>query len=855
VRIRHKSHDLHPSFTDCKVLVEDRALWRSICQVSSIQTRQYKSKTLRWSSKSFLAGWQCRDADHLPRDSSVAFAPELFQAAAGDATIAPEQLASLAANASSTLDTLSMPASPPHVAAYPTIQAADAEMSNSGTSAYPLDGLENLTTNHDAMEVDSKSPEEPHSHIKKPGKPRKRRDSEQEPRSSIHSSKNEGQHTDKRYLCYMCNKLFTRRRSVRDHLAKIHNVKSWEPQRSLEVTVDPKTGEPTESIEDVIARGPPPAPEKPPKVKKEKTPKDGIRPSEEPALAPSTAQEIAAGGEFDLGEFPDVGVKESTPEQSLPPLKQDKMLDKEPRATPKAVSPAPEQTTSIATTSVAGKKRPAPDANKPLPASVTKKGTAKPRPTKKPRLTESDSISDRSTPFRSPSATPVTATRAPMSKLKRQISAATSPASSRAASEAASPSPSAADTPGSSNDDGEVFCICRRGDNHTWMIACDGECEEWYHGKCVNIRERDGDLIDKYICPRCTQPDRITTWKRMCRRQDCRKPARVFDDPPSKYCSKECGRMFFVELLRRGDPKIDTVKNDQYVVNHKKPRKLRKKRTNMENKVKISPRKPLAAVNGEAVENSDSRLATPAYSEDEKSEYETDSSADEDELPNRGGPLRAGEVRAIADSIRTIDGWRQLGHKPSTPPPDISSIILESAFDDFETRKLRDIEQQKIENAFRLEMLDAREKLLNLIKVRSAGIGEEVKTRNTKWKDVCGFDPRVAWNEDMFILWYKEKGGKEILKSDKPRIGPPEDDSTTGSNVPNGVQDDSDAEREIKTKKGGVCIKNKCTRHRTWLKSAINEIRFEQDMVNRNVRKTEELEKGIRERAALRALQ
>jgi len=29
-----------------------------------------------------------------------------------------------------------------------------------------------------------------------------------------HSSKNEGQHTDRRYLCYICYKLFTRRRSV-----------------------------------------------------------------------------------------------------------------------------------------------------------------------------------------------------------------------------------------------------------------------------------------------------------------------------------------------------------------------------------------------------------------------------------------------------------------------------------------------------------------------------------------------------------------------------------------------------------------------------------------------------------------
>jgi COMPASS component SPP1 len=46
----------------------------------------------------------------------------------------------------------------------------------------------------------------------------------------------------------------------------------------------------------------------------------------------------------------------------------------------------------------------------------------------------------------------------------------------------------------------EVFCICRKPDNHTWMIACDGGCEDWFHGKCVNIDPKDADLIDKYIC-------------------------------------------------------------------------------------------------------------------------------------------------------------------------------------------------------------------------------------------------------------------------------------------------------------------------------------------------------------------
>lgn len=46
----------------------------------------------------------------------------------------------------------------------------------------------------------------------------------------------------------------------------------------------------------------------------------------------------------------------------------------------------------------------------------------------------------------------------------------------------------------------EIFCICRRPDNHTWMIGCDGGCEDWFHGKCVNVKQEDEELIERYIC-------------------------------------------------------------------------------------------------------------------------------------------------------------------------------------------------------------------------------------------------------------------------------------------------------------------------------------------------------------------
>ena len=51
-----------------------------------------------------------------------------------------------------------------------------------------------------------------------------------------------------------------------------------------------------------------------------------------------------------------------------------------------------------------------------------------------------------------------------------------------------------------SESDNELFCICRKPDDHTWMIGCDGGCEDWFHGRCVNMSQKDETLIDKYIC-------------------------------------------------------------------------------------------------------------------------------------------------------------------------------------------------------------------------------------------------------------------------------------------------------------------------------------------------------------------
>ncbi|KAK9472895.1 uncharacterized protein V1510DRAFT_416330 [Dipodascopsis tothii] len=98
-------------------------------------------------------------------------------------------------------------------------------------------------------------------------------------------------------------------------------------------------------------------------------------------------------------------------------------------------------------------------------------------------------------------------------------------------------------------------CICRKPDNGRWMIGCDF-CDEWYHGACVSIDEKaDGELIEKYACPRCvTAGLGRSSWKRKCRLTECRRPAQfnpAAGGARSKYCSREHGVEWARRLVRR----------------------------------------------------------------------------------------------------------------------------------------------------------------------------------------------------------------------------------------------------------------------------------------------------------------
>ncbi|KAF9421447.1 hypothetical protein HW555_002662 [Spodoptera exigua] len=58
----------------------------------------------------------------------------------------------------------------------------------------------------------------------------------------------------------------------------------------------------------------------------------------------------------------------------------------------------------------------------------------------------------------------------------------------------------------SEDDPNRLWCICKQPHNNRFMICCDG-CEDWFHGKCVNITKAMGQQMEEqgieWRCPNC----------------------------------------------------------------------------------------------------------------------------------------------------------------------------------------------------------------------------------------------------------------------------------------------------------------------------------------------------------------
>lgn len=438
-----------------------------------------------------------------------------------------------------------------------------------------------------------------------------------------------------------------------------------------------------------------------------------------------------------------------------------------------------------------------------------KKGTAKKSAAKKRKITEEDAESVDGQHSNTPSSR---ASKTPGVKKQGSTSVAGSPApegkkkgarTKRGAKKAASKEEEN-DGEEASTDENELFCICRKPDNHTWMIACDGGCEDWFHGKCVNIDPKDADLIDKYICPNCKEQGKgWTTWKPMCRVPACRKPARFNNNNPSKYCSDEHGREFM---------------------------RLRTQHLNVS-----------------------------SASESKKME----------DLGSRGGVLTAGDLKAVIMNVSSAVEFRKLGERIVSLPPDDpdtdtktkekKKLGLDVAPNDLtyspdESLKLEELRKRRDELLHRKSMLNVRSTFLNLVRQRSKNVLERLKQTEPKggWKDICGFDSRLAWSDEEFDEWRLSDVGAKALEDGTPEALASSFPRTTDADGDTAMNDVKAEEDDVSSLTRGVCIKKRCERHKQWVKVQQQEILFEEDTVSQDLSKCEKEAQNVVERAVLR---
>jgi len=454
------------------------------------------------------------------------------------------------------------------------------------------------------------------------------------------------------------------------------------------------------------------------------------------------------------------------------------------------------------------KKRPPPK----LSAAATKKGTAKKPPPKKKKVEAAD-----------PSSPASAATRGSPTPSRKKGSKTNTPAlGSSPGAEDHMHDDDEDDASVASGDD--VYCICRKGDDHSWMIACDGGCEDWFHGKCVKIREEDGDLIDRYICPNCEKKSGIvTTWKPMCRRDGCRKPARVSKSNASKYCSDYCGELFMSRKVEESNVQAGGLDA------HKK---------------KTVKRKSVYADN---ISNAGDE-------------------SDDDDIGPRGGPLRSGEIKALATSTTDVDSFRSLGDGVLSPPPTASPSAekfpngspdapdndkqpLSYTLQPAETARIAGIAAEKDALRQRRQLLRDKEKFVAMTREQATRHAER---EGVKPKDVCGYDRRLGWDEPQFGRWRDSAGGQAAFR--RGSLDPAENDDGERPEEDTQINGDVEMPDADDEKKGDAffCAKKRCQRHQGWQKLALHDVRNAESELANEMRKLDKEEREIRERAMLR---
>lgn len=248
-----------------------------------------------------------------------------------------------------------------------------------------------------------------------------------------------------------------------------------------------------------------------------------------------------------------------------------------------------------------------------------------------------------------------------------------------------------------------------------------------------------------------------------------------------------------------------------------------------------------------------------------------------EELGSRGGSLTAGELKAVVMGASSAEEFRRLGERIISPPLeeegggkkkkkaaangsngydhsshkkklglDVDAVGLTYTPD--EAVKIENLRKDRDELFNRARLLDARNIFVSLVRQRAKHVLDHLKQTDPKggWKDICGFDSRLAWSDEEFDEWRQSPAGERTLQTGSPEsLADVDGDVVMASN---GGREGAAA--DLLTR--GMCVKKRCERHKQWVKVHLQDIHFEQSVQKQDLAKCEQEAQAVVERAVLR---
>lgn len=247
-----------------------------------------------------------------------------------------------------------------------------------------------------------------------------------------------------------------------------------------------------------------------------------------------------------------------------------------------------------------------------------------------------------------------------------------------------------------------------------------------------------------------------------------------------------------------------------------------------------------------------------------------------EDLGSMGGVLTAGDLKAAIMGVNSVQEFRNLGNQIISSPPESAKEETPNSeaksetkpqvgekpgldapadgveYTPHETAKLEKLRETRDALLHRKEMLGARSAFVELVRQRAKTVVGKLKQNDPKggWKDICGFDARLAWADEEFDEWRLSDAGKNALAegtAEAMAASYPADTDADGDTAMDGKEQD-----EMAFLTRAICIKKRCERHKQWMKVQQQDISFEEETADQDLMKNEQEARAVTERAVLR---